>query len=125
MLTRSRSSRMSIAELFASAAALSLSALPSVAATLTPNDAASHIGQNATVCGVVASTKFDAHLRSRPTFLDFGKPYPDQLFAAVIFGTDRAKFGTPETTLQGKRVCVSGTVRAYRGKPEIILTDPS
>jgi hypothetical protein len=83
------------------------------------------MGQNATVCGVVASTKFDAHLRSRPTFLDFGKPYPSQVFTAVIFGVNRARFGTPETTLQGKRVCVSGTIRAHRGKPEIVLDDPS
>ena len=74
---------------------------------------------------MVASTKFDAHLRSQPTFLDFGKPYPNQPFTAVIWGSDRAKFGTPETTLQGKRVCVSGAIREYRGKPEIILSDPS
>jgi hypothetical protein len=104
---------------------LSLSPLPSDAATISPEDAANHIGQKATVCGLVASTKFDAHLRSRPTFLDFGKPYPNQVFTAVIFGADRAKFGTPETTLQGKKVCVAGTIRQYRGKPEIVLTSPS
>jgi hypothetical protein len=43
---------------------------------------------------------------------------------AVIFGADRDKFGTRETTLKGKRVCVSGTVREDRGKLEIILIDP-
>jgi hypothetical protein len=64
------------------------------------------------------------HLRSRPTFLDFGKPYPDQVFAAVIFGANRAKFRTPETALQGKRVCVSGSIHENRDKPEIILNDP-
>jgi hypothetical protein len=74
---------------------------------------------------VVATTKFDAHLRSQPTFLDFEKPYPNEVFTAVIFGSDRAKFGTPETTFQGKRVCVTGQVRNYRGKPEIIVSDPS
>ncbi len=26
--------------------------------------------------------------------------------------------------LQGKKVCVSGTIREYRGKPEIVLTKP-
>jgi hypothetical protein len=104
---------------------LALWALPSNAATLSPEDAAKHIGQAATVCGVVASTKFDEHLKSQPTFLDFGEPYPHQVFTAVIWGSDRAKFGTPEATLQGKRVCVSGLIGEYRGKPEIILTDPS
>jgi len=99
-------------------------AFPIAAAQLSAEDAARHVGETATVCGVVASTKFDAHLRSRPTFLDFGRPYPDQVFTAVIFGANRAKFGTPETTLQGKHVCVSGSIREYRGRPEIILSDP-
>jgi DNA/RNA endonuclease YhcR with UshA esterase domain len=31
----------------------------------------------------------------------------------------------PETSLRGKRVCVTGQIRDYRGKPEIILNDPS
>ena len=85
--------------------------LTSHAASLTPDDAANHVGQSAKVCGVVALTNFDADTQFWPTFLDFGKPYPDQVFAAVIYGTDRVKFGTPGTTLQGKRVCVSGPVR--------------
>jgi hypothetical protein len=78
------------------------------AAPLTPADAVNHIGQNATVCGVVALTNFDAVTQFWPTVLDFGKPFPDQVFAAVIYGGDRAKFETPKTTLQRKRVCVSG-----------------
>jgi len=73
---------------------------------------------------IVASIKFDAHLRSRPTFLDFGKPYPDQVFTVVIFGANRAKFVRTGTALQGKRVCVSGSIREYRGTPEIILSEP-
>jgi hypothetical protein len=52
--------------------------------------------------------------------LDFGKPYPDQVFTAVIFGADRGRFGT--TTLQDKRVCVSGLIREDRGKPKIAST---
>jgi len=31
----------------------------------------------------------------QPIFLDFGKPNADQVFTAVIFGNNRAKFGTP------------------------------
>ena len=53
-----------------------------------------------------------------------GQPYPNEAFTTVIFGTDRAKFGEPETTLHGKRICVTGQVRNYRGKPEIIVSDP-
>ncbi|HEV2099758.1 MAG TPA: hypothetical protein VGR45_12640 [Stellaceae bacterium] len=93
-------------------------------AELSLEDAAHHLGETATVCGVVASGKFDSDLQSQPTFLDFGKPYPDQVFTAVIFGSDRNKFGTPETSLRGKRVCVSGKIQAKNGLPEIILNDP-
>jgi DNA/RNA endonuclease YhcR with UshA esterase domain len=95
-----------------------------LAATLAPGDAAQHVGENATVCGVVASAHYASTTRAQPTFLNLERPYPNQTFAAVIFGNDRGKFGEPEARFQGKRVCVTGTIRLYRGTPEIILTDP-
>ncbi len=106
------------------AAVLGLGALPAAAADVPAEDAAHHVGETATVCGVVASGKYDADLRSQPTFLDFGKPYPDQVFTVVIFGSDRSKFASPETTLRGKRVCVTGKIQDRSGLPEIILNDP-
>jgi DNA/RNA endonuclease YhcR with UshA esterase domain len=54
-----------------------------------------------------------------------GKPSPKAVFTAVIYGDNRAKFGTPETSLRGKRICVTGKISDYRGKPEIVLTEPS
>jgi hypothetical protein len=116
---------MNVRGLILASAVIALLPFPTEAASLSPEEAASRIGQEATVCGIVASTKFDAHLPSQPTFLDFGKPYPDQSFTAVIFGTDRAKFGKPETVLQQKHVCVTGSIRNDQGKPEIVLTDPA
>lgn len=116
---------MSTAKVIAAAAMVGLCwLLPASAAELGPEDAAHHVGETATVCGVVASAKFDANLQSQPTFLDFGKPYPDQVFTAVIYGADRAKFGAPETSLRGKRVCASGKIRQLHDLPEIILSDP-
>jgi hypothetical protein len=112
------------ARIIAASAVVGLCALPARAAELRAEDAARHVGETATVCGVVASAKFDAQLQSQPTFLDFTKPYPDQVFTAVIFGADRAKFGTPETSLSGKQVCVSGKIHNQHGMPEIILSDP-
>ena len=55
---------------------------------------------------------------------ELGKAYPAQIFTAVIFGNDRAKFGEPDKTLQGKRICVTGKIELYRGAPEVILHDP-
>jgi len=94
------------------------------AAALSPDDAESHIRETATVCGVVASAEYEPDERPQPTLLDLGKPSPNAVFTVVIYGVDRAKFGTPEA-LRGERICVTGLISVYRGKPVIVLIDPS
>ena len=108
----------------AASAVLGLRAFSAIAASLTPKDAAAHIGETTTVCGVVASGEYEPSEVNQPTLLDLGTPYPNAIFTAVIYGRNRAKFGMPETTLRGKHICVTGAVSDYQGKPEIILTDP-
>ena len=118
-----KSSVIAIAALVACVAAHV--ATPSVAANmLTAAEAPEHIGENTTVCGVVVSTRYAAGTRGQPTFLNFDLPYPRQIFSVVIWGSDRPKFGTPETKLMGKRACATGTIQSFRGKAEIIATDP-
>ena len=116
---------MNRARLLAASAVVGLWGFSAGAADLHPEDAVRHVGETATVCGVVASAKFEANARSKPTILDLGKAYPHAVFTAVIYGDNRSKFGTPETLLRGKRICVTGQISDYRGKPEIVLTDPS
>jgi DNA/RNA endonuclease YhcR with UshA esterase domain len=111
--------------LLTAAAVVGLWATSAGAADMRPEDAVQHIGETATVCGVVASAKFEANARSKPTLLDLGKANPHAIFTAVIYGDNRSKFGAPETSLRGKRICVTGQISDYRGKPEIVLTDPS
>jgi DNA/RNA endonuclease YhcR with UshA esterase domain len=106
------------------ATALAASAVVVHAESLSPEEAAEHVGSNVTVCGLVSSATYATRLSGEPTFINLGKPYPDQEFTVVIFGTDRAKFGMPEVSLRGKRVCVTGDIRLFRGRPEIILHDP-
>ena len=36
-----------------------------------------------------------------------------------------AAFGNPETLYAGKRLCVSGVITDYRGRPQIVVRDPS
>jgi DNA/RNA endonuclease YhcR with UshA esterase domain len=91
---------------------------------LAAQDAAGHIGEVATVCGTVASANFANRSKGQPTYLNLDRPYPNQVFTILIWGSDRPKFGTPETTLMGKRVCAAGAIKEYRGKPEIVATDP-
>jgi hypothetical protein len=102
-------------------AGLSFSA---AAADLSSQQAASHIGETATVCGLVASANYATRTKGQPTFLNLDKAYLNQVFTIVIWGSDRAKFGAPEVQYLGKRVCATGQIQSYKGKPEIVANDP-
>ena len=92
---------------------------------LSTDKAAQHIGESATVCGTVASARYAQQVGGKPTFLDLEKPHPKSAFVVVIWGDNRAAFGTPEKTLLDKRICVTGTIKLFRGRPEMVLTSPS
>jgi micrococcal nuclease len=81
------------------------------------------VGQDATVCGKVADTRY-LESGKRPTFLNFDQPYPNHTFTAVIFGENRAKFGTPEKDYLHRDICVTGKIEDYNGKPQIVVTEP-
>ena len=84
-----------------------------------------YVGQNATVCGNVASAVFASISTGKPTFLHLGQPYPNQSFTVVIWNFDRAKFGgPPEIMYQGKEICVTGLVELYGGKPGMTVHGP-
>ena len=106
------------------AVTLFLSAFGASAATLSADQASAHVGESVTICGTVASADYAAHAKGQPTFLNLDKPYPHQVFTAVIWGNDRTKFGTPEKELAGKRICATGVIQLFRGVPEIILRGP-
>jgi hypothetical protein len=92
---------------------------------ITAREAKNHVGEIATVCGKVVSTHFAASSKGQPTFLNLDEPYPKEIFTSLIWGSDRAKFGTPESKYQDMRICVTGKISNYRGTPEIIATEPS
>jgi len=90
-----------------------------------PRASSGHMGETATVCGMVASAEYEVNEQNQATLLDLGKPHPNAIFTAVIYGENRAKFRTSESSLRGKRICVTGQISDYHGKPEIVLTEPS
>ena len=92
---------------------------------INPIDAHKYIGAEKTVCGTVASATYAVRSKGRPTFLNLDQPYPKQIFTVVIWGSDRNKFkNPPDTFFKGKRICVTGIIEDYRGKPEIIVRGP-
>ena len=104
---------------------LLLSAAGAAQSAVSAADAKNHLGEQATVCGEVASTHYAARSKGQPTFINLDRPYPNQVFTVLIWGSDRPTFGNPDHTYMGKRICVTGSIREYRGVPEIIAFDPS
>src|ERR1035438_1858034 len=103
------------------AVAVSLLFLASIgqAQTLTASQAKAHQGENAIVCGKVASEKTAVSSRGEPTFINLDAAYPNQVFTILIWGDDRKNVG--ELPSVGSRVCVSGMIQDYRGVPEIVV----
>src|ERR1700691_2927503 len=90
---------------------------------ITAAEAKDHVGDRATVCGKVVSTHYAKNSKGEPTFLNLDEPYAKEVFTILIWGSDREKFGTPEDEYKGLRVCVTGKITSYRGRPEIVATE--
>jgi hypothetical protein len=103
--------------MFSAFFAICLSA-PAFAAPIPAADAVSHAGQPATVEGTVSEV-FTS--RRGDTFIDMGGTYPDEAFSGVIFA-DEARVVGDVSGLQNKIVRLTGTIRIYRGRPEIVVT---
>ena len=91
---------------------------------LSPTEAANHVGETAKVCGLIAGAKYATQVKGQPTFVNFEKDYPNQVFTALVWGNDRRHFSPPPESLVGKQVCVSGKIESYKDRPEIIVSSP-
>lgn len=88
-------------------------------------EAGRHVGERGTVCGEVVSTRYAPSTNGEPTFLNLERPYPNQIFTALIWGDDRPRFDRPpEEHFRDRRICVTGTIGSYRGVPQIIVRRP-
>jgi hypothetical protein len=116
--------RLLIALVFCLMGCASLDARPAKTHTLPAEQAKDHVGETATVCGQVASVHYAYKTGGHPTFLNLDAPYPRQIFTVVIWGRDRPKFGAPEKRYLNKHICAKGSIRVFRGQPEIIAQSP-
>jgi DNA/RNA endonuclease YhcR with UshA esterase domain len=97
-----------------------------VKTSITAEEARDHVQETNTVCGVVTTTKYLEKSKTKPTFLDLDRPYPNQIFTAVIPDSVRGKFkGAPEEIYKGRTICVTGLITVNRNKPQIVVNDPS
>ncbi len=79
-----------------------------------------YVGQKVTFCGTVSQTRQAA----KAFFINYGGSYPNHRFTNVIFKSDQDKFSLDEFA-PGQNLCTTGTVKEYKGVPEIVLTSPS
>lgn len=98
---------------------LPIALLPASAQSIKAADAKAHVGENATVCGIVASEHTASSSRGEPTFINLDSPYPDQIFTILVWGDDRKNVG--ELPRLKSRVCATGLIKDYRGVPEIVV----
>jgi hypothetical protein len=97
-------------------------------ATASGSPAAASAATGSAASGSYCDKVYGGHYfdNSGLTLLNLGAEYPNQKMTVVIKGQDRAKFkDAPETFYNGKQVCVTGKQEMYKGKPEIVVTDPS
>ncbi len=84
-------------------------------------DAAKHYGEYLTVEGTIVLT----YNSGKACFLNFHSDWKKH-FTVVIFASDFSKFPSPpEEYYRGKKIQVTGRIKSYHGKPEIIVEDPS
>ncbi len=91
------------------------------AETISAKDAFQHVGSEMIVEGVVSQVSTSD---GGTTFINFGGRYPNHIFYAVIFRNSASQF-IGVRKLEGKTVAISGVVKLYKGKPQIILSSPN
>jgi DNA/RNA endonuclease YhcR with UshA esterase domain len=109
-------------KIFILALLLSLTAAPVLAKTIPAAEAKNHVDKDVTVEGVVSEVHHAAS--GGAIFIEIGGRYPSNLFSAVIFKDEFSKFPTVDS-LAGKTVDITGRIKEYRGRAEIILSDPA
>lgn len=109
--------------LFAVCVSLSLSCLAQI--KIEAEEARNHLGEIVTVCARVFSARYLESAKTKPTLLNLGGAYPNQLLTVAIFDTDRNKFPfKPEEYYPNQEICVTGKLLEYKGSPEIIVQSP-
>jgi hypothetical protein len=79
-------------------------------------DAAAHAGEEVKICSKIVGYKtLDAM-----TLVNLGAAYPDQLLTMVLRGEAKSGY----TIVDGQAICVTGRIEIYKGKAEIVVTNP-
>jgi hypothetical protein len=94
------------------------------AAPILPEEAKDHIGENASVRGLVEQVSFS---KKGNAFLNFGGRYPQQVLTGFVPAKNVAAVGGQQflESLAGNPVTVTGRIELYKGRPEIVISSPA
>jgi hypothetical protein len=90
--------------------------------TVSIDSVAKYEGKTVTVCSKVTGIHVSSGDKKNVN-LNFGKPFPENSFSVFITEADLKNFKyNPAETLKDKTICVTGKVKIYKDKPEIVVT---
>jgi DNA/RNA endonuclease YhcR with UshA esterase domain len=87
----------------------------------TTSEAVNHYQEEAIITGILTQVSTP---RSGMIYLNLDGKFPDNIFTGVIFKKNSELF-TNLKELEGKKIEILGKVEEYKGKPQIILKEPS
>ena len=83
------------------------------------SEAVQYVGKIVEVRGLVVSVTTSP---LGTAFINFGREFPDQIFAGFIAAGSKMTTDLRIDTLQGKVIGIIGTIELHEGKPEIEVT---
>jgi hypothetical protein len=91
------------------------------------SDANKHIGDTVFFVSHITAVKYFPKVKGEPTLIYLGNPYPNPLITLIIAQDvrNKIKLNLSEDSINGKMVHVKGRVEASKGKPIIVIRNPS
>lgn len=98
-----------------------LSALLFAQSNISIDSVKNHIGEKVMVCDEVYGVK----TTEKVTYINLGSAYPNSPLTVLIFSKDLVNFPeSPEKLYRNQQVCVTGLLKEYKGRMEIIISRP-
>lgn len=83
-----------------------------------------YIGQEVTVEGTIDQVVSLNDVRGQPTYFNMGGQFPNHKFTLLLWESDKHKFTKDGNYYEGKVIKVIGLIETYRGKPQMVISDP-
>ncbi len=81
-----------------------------------------YAGKQVRTCGQVFRVRYLTTFANTPTYINIGAPYPESPLTLILWQNVRDNLSyVPEEKLDGKTICVTGTITLYKGKAQMVV----